>query len=165
MGPSTKQKIINAYESLLAFEEELALFYEGAIKKCEELSEFWESASFLKKTRANLYANLIEDAGVNWQYYQLDRGVSGSFLNLIGKIKAETKRPANQIITSNSIGRFVYDVEVAPISTKLFPVITGTNPTFGTINMILGEIQHRQVRLIKGLLDSQKQGSQFSLAK
>lgn len=165
MGTSARQNIINAYENLQAFEEELALFYEGAIKKCEELAEFWESASFLKTTRANLYANLIEDAGANWKYYKLDRGVSGSFINLINKIKAETKRPANQITTSSSISRFVYDVEVAPISTKLFPVITGTNPTFGTIDLILGEIQHRQVRLIKGLLDSQKQGSQYNLSQ
>ncbi|MEE9443688.1 MAG: hypothetical protein V3V99_13570 [candidate division Zixibacteria bacterium] len=165
MGLTAKQRIINAYENLQAFEEELALYYEGAIKKCGELAEFWESASFLKKTRANLYANLIEDAGPNWRYYQLDRGVSGSFINLINKIKAENNRSDNRILSLSSIGRFAYEVEIAPISTKLFPVITGTNPTFGTINLILEEIQHRQVRLIKGLLDSNKQSSEYSLAK
>lgn len=156
MKKNSGNKILYALKLLTSFEEDMAEFYESMSAVCREFPEFWESASMLKSTRANLYTNLIQDYAANVQKYTLTREVNGLFISLTSRVKSQKERfGANSKIPREN-DRFIQEVENATNQPHIMPLVEADTPAFNKINIILEKTQSRQNALIDAYLKSGK---------
>lgn len=147
-----KKSMIATVETLITFEEEMAAYYTAVASLAPNISEFWESASLLKQTRANLYANLLKDIESQWLKYQFNRGVTGSFINLMNKVRTQTHRLTVEMVTPGIHGRFIQEVENAVLNASMVPDFKGDTDIYGQVEYLLNKTQLRQLRLINGYI-------------
>ncbi len=144
--------ILEVLRMLTVFEEDMAEYYHSLAGICKNLTEFWQSASLLKTTRANLYSNLMQDFTINVNDYDLVRGINGPFLNLLNKIKTQKKRVTPELMSPRENDHFIEEVECTSGQQSVLPVVQGTTQAYAKIKIILEKTQARQAQLISAYL-------------
>ena len=153
---SENEKIQIALSMLSSFEEEMSDFYSEVARLCTQFTDFWESASMAKATRANLYANLAQDFASNLDCYILQREVSGTFINLFNKVKTQKSHLTPELLKPETTGAFMREIEAATTNAGIMPIVIGETPMFEKIYRILTKTQSTQVRLVEGFLRSHR---------
>lgn len=130
----------------------MAEYYTSMAGLKEHQAEFWDSASMLKQTRANLFANLCQDIEEHRTEYQLKQGITGSFINLLNKIRFNKEHLGPENVSTSDTAQFIREVETTVSDNSILPSVVGNTRCFQQIDALLQQMQRRQIRLIDGLL-------------